>query len=82
MIDSSASSIQADYVLASLGGAPRRTRRVRLRGPWGTRLRITRLVIATPSALRDENLCIIRANLVPVPALTGCSSDPNWAYRV
>ena len=40
-----------------------RTRRVRLRCPWGTRLRVARLVIAAPSALRDENLCIIRASL-------------------
>ena len=27
----------------------------------GTRLRVTRLVIATPASLRDENLWIIRA---------------------
>jgi hypothetical protein len=27
-----------------LGRPPQRTQRVRLRGPWGTRLRVTRLV--------------------------------------
>ena len=50
-------------VLRSFGllSAPSRS----LAGTWGTRKRVTRLVRPALAALRDENLCIIRAsNLV------------------
>ena len=58
----SVASIRADGVVFPC--APRRTARVSLRGAWGTRLRVARLVIATLSPLRYENLCIMRASYV------------------
>ena len=60
MISYSATSINADCFV--LPCAPRRTRGGGLRGPWSTRLRATRLVVAAPSALRDQNRGIIRAS--------------------
>ncbi len=34
-----------------------------MRGNWGTRLRVTRLLIASLAALRHENLCTVPAGL-------------------
>jgi len=60
MISCSATSSHADCFV--LPCAPRRTRGGGLRSPWSTRLRATRLVVAAPSALRDQNRGIIRAS--------------------
>ncbi len=45
---------------------PRRTARVRLRGPTRKRVPLPRLIIVAPAALRYDNLCIIPARLMGV----------------